>query len=59
MATKKRLTLGNGPFGGVCAGLANYFDCDPIIPRLIFLALVFGDGCGLGLYFIFWLAMPN
>ena len=29
----------NGILGGVCEGLGNYFDIDPIIFRLIFIAL--------------------
>ena len=55
----KRLTLGDGPIGGVCGGLGRYFGIDPIIPRLIFGVAFFGYGVGLGIYFILWLAMPR
>ncbi|MHB1922725.1 MAG: PspC domain-containing protein [Chitinophagaceae bacterium] len=44
--------------GGVCSGLAAYFDVDPIIFRLIFAAMFFGWGSGLILYIILWIAMP-
>lgn len=55
----KRLVLKDGPVAGVCSGLADYFGIDPVIPRLIFLAMFFTAGGGLLLYFIFWLAMPK
>jgi len=44
--------------GGVCAGLADYFEIDPIIMRLIFLALLFA-GAGLLIYFIAWIFIPS
>ncbi len=44
--------------GGVCSGLANYFDVDPIIMRLIFVTMVFGLGIGFVAYFIAWIIIP-
>ena len=44
--------------GGVCAGLADYFEIDPIIMRLIFLALLFA-GAGLLIYIIAWIFIPS
>ncbi|MBA3468539.1 MAG: PspC domain-containing protein [Herpetosiphonaceae bacterium] len=43
---------------GVCSGIAEYFVVDPIIVRLVFVALAFG-GIGLVLYPIMWLVMPS
>ncbi len=43
---------------GVCAGLGNYFDVDPTIIRVIFLALLFAGGAGLLIYLIMWISMP-
>jgi len=43
---------------GVCSGIAQYFAIDPIIVRLVFVALVFGGGIGLVLYPVMWLVMP-
>ena len=36
--------------GGVCAGLANYFDIDPTIVRVIWGVLAFCYGAGLIAY---------
>jgi len=44
---------------GVCAGLAEYFNIDVAIVRVIFvLALIFHGG-GLLVYFIFWIVLPK
>jgi len=43
---------------GVCGGLANYFGWDPVIPRIIFVALVLGAGSGLLAYVICWIVIP-
>lgn len=45
--------------GGVCAGLAHYFDIDPTIVRLIFLVAFFGFGTGLLVYIVLWFVMPQ
>lgn len=45
--------------GGVCGGLGAYFGIDPVIFRLIFLALFFGAGTGLVLYIILWIILPE
>ncbi|HJF16498.1 MULTISPECIES: PspC domain-containing protein [Globicatella] len=39
---------------GVCGGLGNYFEVDPTWIRLIFAAVFFYRGTGLGIYFILW-----
>ena len=45
--------------GGVCGGLAEYFDIDPVIVRLIFvLAVIFG-GSGILAYIILWIIIPE
>lgn len=43
---------------GVCGGLAEYFDIDPIIMRLLFLVLLFA-GVGLLIYIIAWIFVPS
>jgi phage shock protein PspC (stress-responsive transcriptional regulator) len=45
--------------GGVCSGLASYFDLDPILVRIIFLILFFGFGGGFLIYIILWIAVPE
>jgi phage shock protein PspC (stress-responsive transcriptional regulator) len=44
--------------GGVCAGLAEYFDLDPTLVRIVWLLAVFCAGTGLLLYIILWIALP-
>jgi len=43
---------------GVCSGIANYFNIDPIIIRLIFVALIFTKGFGVIAYIVLWIVMP-
>src|SRR3954452_11278367 len=60
MHTQTRLTRStdNKVIGGVCGGLAQYFNIDPVIVRLIFVALVFAGGMSILLYPVLWLIMP-
>jgi phage shock protein C len=44
---------------GVCGGLAEYLNIDPIIIRLIALMLVLSAGGGLLVYIIAWLVVPS
>ena len=45
--------------GGVCAGLANYFDVDATLLRLLLAFLVLLAGTGFWLYIILWIVMPS
>lgn len=45
--------------GGVCAGMGAYWDIDPIILRVIFVALVFAGGLGALTYLILWIVLPE
>ncbi|MBL7812673.1 MAG: DUF2807 domain-containing protein [Bacteroidetes bacterium] len=49
----------NKIIGGVCGGLGNYFDMDPLIFRLVWIVSVFVFGFGLPLYIIFWIIVPE
>ena len=44
---------------GVCGGLAEYFDIDSTLVRIVFLALLFVFGGGGILYLICLLCMPE
>jgi len=44
--------------GGVCSGLANYFNIDVVIARIIFVVLLF-SGIGFLTYLIMWVAVPS
>ncbi len=45
--------------GGVCAGLANYFNVDALWIRLIFAILTFAWGVTLFIYIIMWILVPG
>lgn len=44
--------------GGVCGGLADYFDIDSTLIRLVVLLTFFMGGVGLFLYIIAWVVIP-
>jgi len=44
---------------GVCSGIANYFDINPIWIRLAFVLIVFAGGAGVILYIILWIVIPK
>lgn len=44
---------------GVCGGLGEYFDLDPIIFRIIFLVMVLGGGSGLLVYLVLAIVIPR
>ena len=44
--------------GGVCSGLAHYFDIDPVIIRLVMAVLFLTAGIGLIAYLIAWAIIP-
>ncbi|NQU51387.1 MAG: PspC domain-containing protein [Bacteroidetes bacterium] len=47
-------------FGGVCGGLAAYFNMDPVILRVIFAVLFFiTSGAAFLAYMILWIAVPK
>jgi phage shock protein C len=55
----KRLTRSKDKMiGGVCAGLANYFDMDPTIMRILFVVIAFAGGASLLAYLIMWVIVP-
>jgi phage shock protein C len=47
--------------GGVCAGIANYFEIDPIIMRIIWLICCFTplSAVAIFLYLFLWLFLPK
>lgn len=49
----------NKIIGGVCSGLADYFDMDPTIVRLIFAFAFFTWGAGLITYIVLWIVLPR
>jgi len=44
---------------GVCGGLAQYFNMDATLIRVLFLVLAVLGGSGLVLYLAMWIIVPN
>jgi phage shock protein C len=49
----------NKIIAGVCGGLAEYFDVDTVIMRVLFVLLAFFGGSGFILYIACWIIMPK
>ena len=45
--------------GGVCAGLADYFEIDPVIFRVLFVIAFFLGSMGFWLYVVLWIIVPK
>ncbi|MBS3137705.1 PspC domain-containing protein [Candidatus Woesearchaeota archaeon] len=46
--------------GGVCAGIANYFEIDPVLVRLIWaIFTLLSMGLGIIAYIIAWIIVPE
>lgn len=59
--TTKRLYRSNKQkiIGGVCGGIAEYFNIDPVLVRLIFVFIMFTGGWALLAYIIGWIIVPK
>ncbi len=59
--TNKRLyrNANDQMIAGVCAGIANFFDIDPTIVRLLFVASLFLGGAGILVYIVLWIVLPE
>jgi phage shock protein C len=61
MATGKKLLRSNDRWiAGICGGIADYFDFDPAIVRIVYLLLtLFSAFAGVPIYILLWLIMPK
>jgi len=59
MAKKLYRSGENKVLGGVCGGLGEYFDIDPILIRLAWVIAIFVLGTGLLTYLIVWIIIPR
>ncbi len=51
-------TRNNTRIAGVCGGLAQYFEIDPTMVRVIFLVLLLTGSLGFWIYLIIWFLAP-
>jgi phage shock protein C len=49
----------NRKLAGVCGGLAQYFNTDATLIRVLFVVLAVLGGSGLVLYLAMWIIVPN
>ena len=57
----KRLyrSLNHKMLAGICGGLAEYFDADPTVVRLLYVAfIIMSGGLGLLAYLVAWMIIP-
>lgn len=52
-------SISNRVIAGVCGGLGEYFDIDPVIIRALFIIVSMMSGSGIVLYLILWLLIPE
>ena len=45
--------------GGVCGGLGDYFNIDPIFIRLLWILFILAYGTGILVYLIAWFIIPR
>ncbi len=59
MVTKQlRRSRNDKVLGGVCGGIGEYFDIDPIIIRILWIVVALFAGTGLLIYLILWILIP-
>lgn len=58
---EKRLTrsMTDRMVAGVAGGLAEYFNIDPTLVRVLFVVFALAGGPGLLIYIILWIVMPE
>ena len=53
------LSKSDRKMAGVCGGLGEYLDIDPVFLRVVFIVLAFIGGLGIILYLVLWLVLPE
>lgn len=59
MANKLYRSTSDKMLGGVAGGLAEYFDIDPTIVRVLFIVVTLFGGGGILAYIILWIVVPE
>jgi phage shock protein C len=44
---------------GVCGGIAEYFDIDPTVVRIVFVLIALLSGVGVLIYVVLWIVLPK
>jgi phage shock protein C len=59
MAKKIYRSKKDSIIGGVCGGIAEYFEIDPTLVRLLAILIVFVGGVGIIAYIVAWIIIPQ
>ncbi len=59
MAQRLYRSTSSKVIGGVCGGLGEYFDVDPVLVRVITVLLFLATGFGILAYIIAWIIIPK
>lgn len=59
MEGKKLYRSKDSMLGGVCGGVADYFNLDKSIVRIIFAALILAGTVGFWVYLLMWIIVPQ
>jgi phage shock protein PspC (stress-responsive transcriptional regulator) len=59
--TRRRIvrSINDRKIAGVCAGVAEYFDLDPLLVRIVWLLLLLCAGTGALAYIVCWVLFPE
>jgi len=49
----------NKVIAGVCGGIGEYFNVDPVLIRLLWVLFAFAGGCGILAYILAWIIIPS
>jgi len=52
-------SINDRKIAGVCAGIADYFDLDPMLVRIVWLLLLLCAGTGGLAYIVCWIVLPE
>jgi phage shock protein PspC (stress-responsive transcriptional regulator) len=56
---KLRRSATDQNLGGVCSGIASFFDVDPVMVRVLFVIMMVLYGSGILLYLVLWVVLPE
>lgn len=59
MNKKLHLSTTDKKLAGVCGGIAEYFNIDSLIVRIVFIVLALGGSLGIWAYLLVWLLTPK
>lgn len=59
MNKKLHLSTTDKKLAGVCGGIAEYFNIDSLIVRIVFIVLALSGSLGIWAYLLVWLLAPK